>query len=72
MASGLDRSIPAVPEDEHGLGLAFVALDEAREQLERRTAAAVHAFAAELRGVAERGEQADLAGSASFAAPGGS
>jgi hypothetical protein len=68
VASGVDRTIPPVPEDEHGLGLAFVALDEAREQLERQTSATVHDLARDLYAVAARGRESDAAGAAAFAA----
>jgi hypothetical protein len=35
-SGGVDRGIPAVPEDEHGVGAALVAFDEARETFERQ------------------------------------
>jgi hypothetical protein len=47
-ASGLDRGIPPVPEDEHGLAGAFIGLDEARERAERRTADVLGSAAARL------------------------
>ena len=35
-AGGFDRSVPPVPEDEHGVAAALIAFDEAREAVEHR------------------------------------
>jgi hypothetical protein len=35
-AGGVDRQVPPLPDDDHGLVLAIVALDEAREGFDRR------------------------------------
>jgi hypothetical protein len=44
----LDRGIPPVPEDEHGLVRAFIGLDEARERAQQRTAEGLGSAAARL------------------------
>jgi hypothetical protein len=48
---GADRSIPPVPEDEHGVGLLFVELDEAREQLDQHVVGALEAVSRHVREV---------------------
>jgi hypothetical protein len=49
-----------VPEDEHGVGLLFVALDEARERFDRRVADIVRQSGSYLGEVAGGARRADV------------
>jgi hypothetical protein len=59
LAGGVPHAIPAVPEDEHGIGPRIVALDDLRAQLDRRTADAFEAVGRRLGNVAARATEAD-------------
>jgi hypothetical protein len=58
-AGGVDRSVPAVPEDEHGVARLIVAFDEARERFERRVAETLRGSGAYLGSVSSGARQAD-------------
>jgi hypothetical protein len=47
-AGGVDRRVPPLPDDEHGLVLAIVAFDEAREGFDRRVADELAGLAEDL------------------------
>lgn len=61
VAGGVDRAIPPVPEDEHGVGRRVVELDELRERLDRVTADAFAAVERRLAAVAAGAVRADQA-----------
>jgi hypothetical protein len=69
-AGGLDRSVPVVPEDEHGLARAVVAFDEARAAFERRLALVVESTAAATTSSVDGVQQADAAGAAAMSGAG--
>jgi hypothetical protein len=58
-SGGLERAIPPIPEDEHGLGLLFVSFDEARESFERRAGDTVASAGATLSLLALAAQTAD-------------
>ena len=55
----MERAIPAVPEDEHDVGLAFVAFNEARERFERQAVEILDAASARLGTLITAGTDAD-------------
>ena len=61
VAGGVDRAIPPVPEDEHGIGRRVIELDELRERLDRATADALAAVHCRLADVAAGAVLADRA-----------
>jgi hypothetical protein len=65
-AGGVDRAMPAVPEDEHDLVRRFVALDEARERFDLSLAAVLSRCGGRLSLVADAASAADADGAAGF------
>jgi hypothetical protein len=48
IAGGVDRGVPEIPEDEHGIGRRLVELDEARERADRWVADAFETLSQRL------------------------
>jgi hypothetical protein len=68
---GLDRAVPAVPEDEYDLAGAVVAFDEAREAFERRLGLAVASTAAAVTSAVRGAQRADDGAMPAFGAAAG-
>jgi hypothetical protein len=58
-AGGVDRSVPAIPDDVHGLAGALIGFDEAREAFEQNLGRSLEALGDEVSGVVDGAVLAD-------------